>query len=255
MDRTIVHRIEIVDGLQALGLCKGMAVEVHSALSSLGWDEGGAETVIEALMEVIGPEGALLMSAYPVTPALPLTEEEIARGMKWKVRILEDPHERTGMGWIVDTFRKRPDVFLGKDLHRVCAWGRDAARHAESQYRYLVEIDGWTLLIGVDVDRVSSLHLAEENPGIPEAIYRMLEPPPDLLRDYSPDRWSIGYGSTPDYAWAKVWEKADRQNLIRKGKIGQADCALFKTRALLEIYQDWLREDPFGLFGVPHQET
>lgn len=250
MDQLIVTRDDIAAGLSALGLGKGMAVEVHSALSSLGWVSGGPETVIAALMDVVGPEGALLMSAYPVTPALPLTEEEMSRGMEWKVRILEDPHERSGMGLIVDTFRKRPDISMGKGLHRVCAWGRDASLHAESGYRRLVEIDGWTLLIGVGVDRVSSLHLGDENPGLPEAIRSIFTPPEDLLRDYPPERWSFGYGSTPDDAWAKVWEMAERQGLIRKGKIGQADCALFKTRALLSIYQEWLRKDPFGLLGL-----
>src|SRR5512142_2626442 len=137
---TIIKREEIVDELRKLGLGRGMAVEVHSSLSSLGWVEGGAEAVISALMEVVGPEGALLMSAYPVTPALPLTEEDTARGMTWKVRILEDPHERTGLGQIVDTFRKRPDVCLGKGLHRVCAWGRFAALYTEKGYWRLVEI-------------------------------------------------------------------------------------------------------------------
>lgn len=254
MDKKTINRTEIVEGLKTLGLGSGMAVEVHSSLSSLGWVEGGAETVIEALIEVVGPEGALLMSAYPVTPALPLTEEEVARGMTWKVRILPDPHERSGLGLVTDTFRKRPDVVLGQGLHRVAAWGKDAARHAANMYRYLVEIDGWVLLMGVGVDRVSSLHLAEEDPGLPEAIQQMVTPPPDLLRDYPADQWSIGYGSTPEDAWGMVWMEAERRGLIRKGKIGQAECALFKARALVEIYQDGLRKDPFGLFGVKPED-
>lgn len=255
MVQNVITQPEIAAGLRALGLHSRMAVEVHSALSSLGWVEGGAEAVIAALMEVVGLDGALLMSAYPVTPALALTGDETARGMTWKVRILEDPHERSGLGLIVDTFRKRPDACLGKGLHRVCAWGRDAALHAESQYRHLVEIDGWTLLVGVGVDRVSSLHIAEEDPGLPEAVRRMVTPPEDLLRDYPPDRWSIGYGGTPDDAWAKVWEEADRRGLIQKGKIGMADCALFKACALLQIYQEGLRNDPFGLFGLARKES
>lgn len=249
MEYQHITRAEIVQGLRMLGLDRGMAVEVHSALSSLGWVDGGADAVIEALIEVVGPEGALLMSAYPVSPALPLTEEEAARGMTWKVRILDDPDERTGMGLIVDTFRKRPDVFTGQGLHRICAWGRDASQHAQSGYRRLVEIDGWTLLIGVGVDRVSSLHRGD--PGLPEDIRRRFMPPDDLLRDYPPGRWSFGYGSTTDDGWVKVWEEAGRQGLIREGQIGKAGCALFKTRALLGIYQDWLRRDPYGLVGLP----
>ncbi len=255
MDHAIVRRENIVDGIFTLGVVRGMVLEFHGALSSLGWVEGGAEAVIDALIETVGLEGTLLMSAYPVTSALPLTDEEIARGITWKVRILEDPNERTGLGLIVDTFRKRPDIHLGNGLHRICAWGRDAARHAEIGYKYLVGIDGWTLLVGVGVDRVSSLHLAEEDPGLPEDIRHLFEPPSDLLRDYPPNYWDIGYGSTPEDAWSKVWEEADKRCLIRKGTIGQANCALFKTRDLLTVYQDWLRIDPYGLFGLKKKNS
>lgn len=128
MEHAVIQREEIVDGLRGLGLIEGMAVEVHSSLSSLGWVDGGADTVIEALMEVVGPQGALIMSAYPVSPPLPLTEEETARGITWKVRILDDPVEKTGLGVITDAFQKRAGVTLGKGLHRVCAWGCGAAR-------------------------------------------------------------------------------------------------------------------------------
>ena len=70
-------RIEIEDGLQQLGLTRGDAVEVHSALSSLGWVEGGAATVVDALLNVVSEEG-VVMSAYPVSKPLLLTEEEKA---------------------------------------------------------------------------------------------------------------------------------------------------------------------------------
>ncbi|MEW5868478.1 MAG: AAC(3) family N-acetyltransferase [Chloroflexota bacterium] len=70
---------DIVDDLKALGLYRGAAVEVHSSLSSMGFVEGGAPAVINALMDVVGEEGAIVMSAYLVTLPLPLTEEEKAR--------------------------------------------------------------------------------------------------------------------------------------------------------------------------------
>ncbi len=40
---------DIIDGLKGLGLEHGTAVEVHSSLSSMGFVEGGAATVINAL--------------------------------------------------------------------------------------------------------------------------------------------------------------------------------------------------------------
>ena len=148
---TLLTQIEMEDGLRQLGLALGHAVEVHSSLSSFGWVEGGAATVVDALMNVVGEEGALVMSAYPVSKLLSLTEKEKARGILAKVRIFgEDCDGPTGMGQIADEFRQRPGTVLGTGLHQVCAWGRNAELHSRG-YEYLLEIDGWVLLLGVGI--------------------------------------------------------------------------------------------------------
>ena len=240
---------EIEEGLRRLGLSRGDAVEVHSSLSSLGWVQGGAATLIEALMGVVGTEGALVMSAYPVSPPVPLTDEERARGISWKVRILEEgSDEKTGLGAVSDTFRRWPGVVCQPGPFRMCAWGRDAHLHARS-YQYLLEVDGWALLIGVDIHRCSSMHLAERVP-IPDEIAARFRIPEDILRDYPEDRWAVGYGGTPGDPWLAVWEEAEQRGLIRKGHIGQAECALFKARALVTLHEDLRRSDPYGLFGL-----
>ena len=53
MQKTFTQK-DIVDDLKRLGLERGAAVEVHSSLSRIGMVEGGAPTVIRALMEVVG---------------------------------------------------------------------------------------------------------------------------------------------------------------------------------------------------------
>lgn len=246
---TPLTQADIESGLRQLGLGRGDAAEVHSSLGSLGWVEGGASAVIDALMNVVGEEGALVMSAYPVSPALPLTDEERARGIGWKVRILrEDADERTGMGAVADAFRVRPGVVCGTGVHRVCAWGRDVHLHAQG-YQHLLDVDGWVLLIGVDIWRCSSMHLAERVP-IPAEIAAHFSIPDEIRRDYPQNEWSIGYGSTPGDPWRTVWEEAERKGLVRKGRIGQAECALFKARAVVNRYEDLRRSDPYGIFGL-----
>jgi len=237
------------DGLRQLGLRPGAVVEVHSALSSFGPVMGGASTVIAALMAVVGQEGTLVMSAYPVSPALPLTEDEQARGITWKVRRLApDSLEKTGMGRITDEFSHRPDVRRGDGLHRVCAWGQQANWHSQG-YQHLLEADGWALLLGVGIDRCSSMYQAE-TAGFPRQIARLFEIPDDVRRDYPSDRWGIGYGSTPNSPWEAVWHEADRQGLIQRQTIGQAECSLFKANALVSLYKERLRMDPYTLFGI-----
>ncbi len=199
---------DIENGLHRLGLQRGDAVEVHSSLSRFGPVEGGAGTVIAALMNVVGEEGALVMSAYPLTLPLPLSEQDRARGIIAKVRFLDpNSNERTGMGVIADTFRSLPGTVLGPGFHRVCAWGRDAERHSQS-YHYLLEIDGWVLLLGVDIHRCSSMHLAEGRVGLPEEVQSFFHAPADILRDYPADSWYIQYGEPPLDAWGRIQDEA-----------------------------------------------
>ena len=61
--------------LTQLGVEKGMVLEVHSSLSSFGELEGGAETVINTLKEIVTEEGSIFMSALRLSRELPLTEK------------------------------------------------------------------------------------------------------------------------------------------------------------------------------------
>ena len=52
-----ITKDEILKGLRGLGLRPGHVVLAHSSLSSLGYVEGGAETVIDALIGAVSPGG------------------------------------------------------------------------------------------------------------------------------------------------------------------------------------------------------
>ncbi|MBT3266440.1 AAC(3) family N-acetyltransferase [Candidatus Poribacteria bacterium] len=241
---------EIEDGLRDLGVAAGDAVEAHASLSAFGHVNGGAPTVVEALTRVVGEDGLLVMSAYRVGPPVHLTEAERGRGMTWKVPILAEDHdEKSGMGAIADNFRRRPDTVVGTGVHRTCAWGREARLHTRG-YRRLLRQDGRGLLIGVGIDRCSSMHEAEDAVQIPPDITQLTTPPGDILRDYPERRWAVGYGDTPRDAWKIVWEEAVAAGLVRTRLIGDATCHLFRARAVVDIYEDHLRSDPYALFGV-----
>ena len=243
MQRDVEH------GCAALGLAPGDVVEVHSSLSAFGRVDGGARAVVDALMQVVGVRGTLLMSAYLVGPAVPLTDHERTRGITWKVKMLTETDERRGLGAIVEEFRQRPGVVCGTGMHQVCVWGSDTARHTQG-YRHLLEVDGWVLLLGVGINRCSSLHLAEDVP-LPEQIMAYFRAPDTIRREYEEQGLAIGYCSRQlDDAWEKVFHEADRQGLVRQSQIGQASCQLFRARAMVQLYRDWRHTDPFGLFGV-----
>ena len=132
--------------LQEIGLGTGDVVEVHSSLRRVGRVKGGAQTLVEALLSAVGPDGTVVMSAYPLSPPMEVTDDERDHGIAWKVRRLsEDSDEPTGMGAVSDAFRARGDVVCGSGTHRVCAWGHDKGRYAEG-YGHLLDMGGLALL-------------------------------------------------------------------------------------------------------------
>ncbi len=239
---------DIEIGLYRLGLEQGQIVEVHSSLGSFGWVEGGANTVIDALITVIGDQGSIVMSAYPASKPLPLSEEDKAWGILAKVQTYENDYRGpTGMGVIADKFCQRPGTVLGPTFHRVCAWGRHAEQLSQG-YHVLLDMNGWVLLLGVDIRRCSCMHQAEEYP-LPQEIDRHFAIP-DEIRGKYPDDIYLAYDPSPDDAWLKIQAAAEQQTIIRIGQIGNATCKFFKARPVVEMYRGALRTDPWGFFGV-----
>ncbi len=248
-----VIKADIVAGLQRLGITKGSLLEVHSSLKAMGFVEGGASAIIEALLETVGKDGAVVMPSYPVSPGMLPTAGEQARGITWKVRVLsfEDYETGTGMGAIADRFRERSDVVRNTNsFFSYTAWGKDASMLSQSLAPF-VERGGQVLLLGVQMDRCSSLHLAEERVTLPEALQRLMDVPEEIQRDYPADLWSIGFG--PESNFLLVQDEAEARGLIRTTMIGAAIARMFDAKTVVELYEAMLRKNPYHLYGVDEQ--
>jgi Aminoglycoside N3''-acetyltransferase len=121
---------DLVHGLHQLGVREGMALEVHCSLSMFGYLEGGADTVINTLIQEVGTDGTIVMPSFRLSPNLPLTDEDRRLGLTMKIRILPENEDHTAMGIVSDTFRKRSDVVTGNGIFRVSAWGKDSDIHS-----------------------------------------------------------------------------------------------------------------------------
>ena len=164
-----MQRADIVHGLRALGVQPGMGLMVHSSLRSLGHVEGGAPTVIAALMDVITPEGTLVMPTF--NHGVPF--ETGGPGYF-------DPRETpTINGAIPDHFWRMPDVYRSLDpTHPFAAWGKHARCYTEFHHRtltmgpesplgLLLRDDGYCLLLGVDYHSNTFHHTVETTTGAP----------------------------------------------------------------------------------------
>lgn len=235
-------KTDLTDGFRSLGLGKGMKVMVHSSLSSFGYVEGGADTVIDALMEVLTEEGTLMMPSF--------NHEAPYRAGK-----IYDVHETpTTNGIIPDTFWRRQGVYRSiNPTHAFAAWGKNAAYYTmdhrkssamgeDSPLDRLKKDGGYCLLLGVDYTRNTFHHHVETCEGAPCLRARGEEYPVRLYdgSEVMAHTWSWRDGSCPIddcAAYAPLMAAIDR-----KARIGGAVCTLYKLSEGYDIIAKALRE-------------
>lgn len=178
--RQVVTKETLVQTLRDLGVTSDMILEVHSSLSSLGFVVGGARTVVDALMETVGPNGTIMMASQVGTNSEPSAWKNppVSPDLYRQVRDELPPYDPKfsdlyEMGAVAENFRQRPGVvFSGHPSVSYAAWGRHAqslCNHQsvhfplaeESPSARLYELRGYVLLIGVDLDKCTCMHLAE----------------------------------------------------------------------------------------------
>jgi len=241
-------RQNLEKGFRALGVREGMMLEVHSSLSSFGHVDGGACTVIAALMNTVGKDGAIVMPTFPISKPLPLSEVDQQRGVTYKAKVFEEAStERSGMGIIADTFRQLPGVLTGRGEYRVSAWGWDAEENSQGLMN-LIENGGYALLLGVDIYRLTAMHYVEGK--LPEAIHKLYRASEEVLKHYPKDQWYVETGKPPVQAWYKIQDEAYRRGLIRDERIGNSRCMYFRLSEVVRIYEGKIAADPYALFGV-----
>ena len=112
---TTVTRSDIRASLAAAGIRAGDTLLVHSSLKSMGYVEGGADAVIDALLETLGDDGTLVMPT--------LSQKDFIHAYRdWS---LDRPSD---VGFITETFRLRPaSLRSDQATHSVAAQGKLAA--------------------------------------------------------------------------------------------------------------------------------
>lgn len=159
---------QLVADIQKCGIEAGDSVLVHSSFSKIGFVEGGPKTFIDALLQVIGPSGNLLMPSSPNAGY----QLDYIRNLK-EFDVQNDPSR---MGAVTEYFRKLPGVLRSESpTEPVCClgpkaeWftsghlGEETPYTKNSPFARLAEANGKILYIGVTLDNAgTSLHLLED---------------------------------------------------------------------------------------------
>ena len=244
----MVTKKEFKDALINLGLKKGMTLEVHSSLSSFGELEGGAETVIGTLKEIITEEGSIFMPALRLSRELPLTEEDKKLGLTVKIKILPPESNRTAMGIVADTFKRLPGTFCGTDFIATSGWGKHGEEAVKGGLDYAIHNGGMALLLGVDIYKLTAMHYVEDS--TPETIKNAFASSEAVNKIYPPEEWFTECGHPPIKAWYTIQQMAFEKGLIREAMIGKCRAMFFNIWDVVSIYKNELKTNPYKLWGM-----
>ncbi len=156
------------------GLKKGDIVLVHSSMGRIGYVENGPDDVIDALLEVIGNNGLLVMPGF--------CEPKYDR--KLKMHVFDVQNTPTYTGIIPETFRKRRGIKRSiSPTHSLCAFGKRAEEFVKNHencdnpfamngpFGKLYHWNAKIMLIGVDHLANSSLHIVEDMLDFPVNVF------------------------------------------------------------------------------------
>ncbi|NIJ64160.1 aminoglycoside N3'-acetyltransferase [Sphingomonas leidyi] len=220
--------------LRALGVREGGVLLVHMSYRAVRPVEGGPEGLVEALTEVLGPEGTLAMPSATGDDDAPFDPAATPN--------------RDDLGVVADLFWRMPGVLRSAHFDAVSARGPQAEWIAGGPFVLppaapgsaidrIRQAGGQVLLLGVGHHANTMLHLAELVGGAP---YR------SDFHYIDASGAEVHYGENDSccekFELANAWLKAE--GLLREGRVGHAEARLMDAEDLVRIAAAKVRADP-----------
>lgn len=155
---------ELVEEFRAIGLQTGDTLLVHSSYKSFGGVDGGPQTVIDALLSVLGEDGTLIMPTFNF---------DFCKGELWDVRTTP-----SHMGAITNMVREHPEAKrVFHPIYSFAVLGKSADLLTEERYKSsygenslfakLRHLDGKIMVVGLRyTDSMTFFHHVEEMEGV-----------------------------------------------------------------------------------------
>lgn len=244
----MISSSDLKTGFAALGLTKSLVI-AHASLKAFGHIEGGAQTMLNALLDSVR---GVIMPTFTyktmLNPEIGPPKNGMTYGSETDLNKMAEafhldmPADKL-MGVLPETLRKHPGA--KRSMHPIQSFAgirADAILNTQTIYNPLAPIgiladqDGWVLLLGVDHRVNTSIHYGEKLGGRLQFLRwalaqdRVVECP-----GFPGD--SEGFESI-----APLVEK-----YTRRVEIGNTVVQAVHLKSLIKVVTDQLKENPFAL--------
>ncbi|MBC8332851.1 MAG: AAC(3) family N-acetyltransferase [Anaerolineae bacterium] len=243
---------QLVTEFQAIGVQAGDVLLVHSAYKSLGGVDGGPQTVIDALLHVLGEDGTLIMPTFNF---------DFCKGAPWDVN--ETPSH---MGIITELVRKDPRsqrVFhpiysfavIGAQAGFLTAERYKSSYERKSLFGKLCRLDGKIMVVGLPYnDSMTFFHHVEEIEGVD---YRYLKTFTGMITDENGKTYEDSFQMLVrdieqgvETMVDPMGALAEEAGLITVAQIGQAKVSLMNANQIYDFTAREMRRDPKLLYRI-----
>jgi len=240
---------DIVRDLRKLGLNTGDLVNVKASMRAIGKMESGANTLIDALIEVVGDEGLIVTDSF-------VSAYEIG-SQNYRDNVSNE-NTPSYAGVLANVMVERSDSFRSHHpVQKFCMIGKKAERlareHTKDSYAYdilkiIAENGGVNLKIGTDknVPGVGTTHVAIGIFGVEQ--YRK-----ELFVQYVDsngklDDFKINWAGACKESIYQLNEEYKKVNgtIIASGKVGNAPAKLTSMAQTLKCELELIRKDPIS---------
>ena len=250
---------DLIEGFREVGLKPGDVVLAHSAMRTFGPIDGGADAVIDALREVTGPRGTVVVPTFTFAHE---AEDD---------PVIDPSSDRSEMGIITETARKRPDALRSTAYrHSFAAIGRRATVITNidpalpvfdfrSSFGVMLSLNTHVLLLGVTYTSSTSHHFAEMVCEVPNrhtipltAKVRRDEGSvtEQAMTDYQPKSEGGSYYGSRGPDFNRLGMMLENHGVVDKTFIGNAAIRRFSMRALIDLAQVEAETD-YNVFRTP----
>ena len=259
MERKIVLKQDIIEALGKVGVMQGQNIMVHTSLSSLGVVCGGAQVVVEALLECVGEDGTIMMPTQSWKNLDPEAGVHWEEPKEWWQTIRDNwpAYDKNitptnTMGAVAEMFRQWPGALRSDHPARsVAAYGKNARYFTEnhdlsnifgegSPIGKLYELDGYVLLIGVGYDKNTSIHLADVRATYPG---KHMTKESSAIKEDGKRVWKTYetlYVDGEDFE--KIGQSFEQSCQVKRQSLGNGTLTFMKQRELVDFAVKWIEE-------------